>query len=294
MDGGLMEPQPEHDGAVIVAARDAAFRFALAGPNAADVLTGVNLTVHAGEFVGVIGANGAGKTTLTRLLTGELVPTSGAITYGVGVDPWRDIALVSADPLTQLLTTSVFDEVAFSLRARREERETVIAGARAALAAFGLEGWETRRPADLSVGEQLRMLAAAAVARRPRLLILDEVSSMIDGRNWTAIRQVARAGQARGEYGLLLVTHRLEDLVGASRALLLSGGVVVAEGPVGDLYERALAHPEWRVDVPPAYATWRALDPAGQARYAALWPAGSPSGGDSADPMNPVKERPFA
>jgi ABC-type glutathione transport system ATPase component len=145
------------------------------------------------------------------------------------------------------------------------------------------------------VGEQLRVLVAAAVARRPRLLILDEVSSMIDGRNWSAIRRAARAGQARGEYGLMLITHRLEDLAGAGRALALSAGALVAEGPVAAIYERALAHPEWRVEVPPAYAVWRALDPGARARFAALWPSGANGEAGEAAPASPAsKERPLA
>ncbi len=276
---------------VIAAAYDVSYHYERNGaPQDApqDTLRHVSLEVCAGDAVGVVGANGAGKTTLMRLLAGALNPTSGRIWYGANIAPERDIALVSADPQTQLLTTSVFDEVAFSLRARRAPWREVVEQVWATLVEFGLESWATRHPWDLSIGEQLRVLTAAAIARRPNLLILDEVASMCDARSWNRIQQVVERGRRTDAYAVLTITHRLEDLSRVERVLLLHEGIAVVTGTLEDIFEQALAHPAWRVDAPLSYATWRALDAVSRERFAVLWPTREGIEADEAEVAHPA------
>lgn len=211
----------------------------------------ITLMAEAGQLVGVVGANGGGKSTLARLIVGSLTPTNGTVTV-VSDDPTAslEVAYVSADPDEQLLTATVFDELAFALRARWLAPTAILARIQTVASLFDVMELLWRHPGTLSVGEQLRVLVAAAVARQPAVLILDEVSSMMDGYHWARMRDAL--DRLRAETGLMIVTitHRLEDLTRADSILVLYEGSVVARGDVATVFAAAAEHPEWRLEVP--------------------------------------------
>lgn len=219
------------------------------------ILQGVSCTFSRNEFVGLVGANGSGKTTLARLLHGSLTPTSGSIqTAGLKTEVKETrVALVGSDPANQLITTSVMDEVAFSLRAARLSPEEVLARTQQGLMLFDLLTYAHQHPGLLSIGEQLRVLIASAVVRRPAYLLLDEVASMLDAKHWRAILQVLLEVQANTHTGILLITHRLEDLAQADRVLVMKDGGIVMEGTMEEVLARASNEVEWGIEVPLLY-----------------------------------------
>jgi energy-coupling factor transport system ATP-binding protein len=209
---------------VPVEAVDVRFRY----PGAtSDALKGVSLRIEPGEFVAVVGPNGSGKSTLARLLAGLTRPTSGAITRSglPGLGRVGGTAVIFQRPETQVLGVRVHDDVVWGLPAGHGlDPESL-------LERVGLGGMGDRETSTLSGGELQRLAVAAALARRPQLLISDESTAMVDldGRR----RLVELLGRLSDEDGIavLHVTHRDEEAAAAHRVIALDHGQVVDHVP---------------------------------------------------------------
>jgi energy-coupling factor transport system ATP-binding protein len=192
-------------------------------------LAGVDLRLRPGECVWLGGPSGAGKTTLLRAIAGVL-PEAGSRSGCIQVAGERP-ALLFQNVETQLLCTTVGDEVAFGLELRgidAEGRERPVASA---LDALGLAGFECRAVGDLSAGEKQRVVLAALLALEPGLLLLDEPSSQLDppGRRRlvACLRDLKRRGHA-----ILLADHVFDPYADlADRRVLLKEGRLVPAGP---------------------------------------------------------------
>lgn len=200
----------------------------------ADSLSGARLAVGRGERVALLGANGAGKSTLSRVLNGSVAPREGEVLLGGLVvrdraELARRVGLVRQDPRSQLVSPSVADEVAFGPRNLGLEEREVSRRVAGALEACGLADLTGRGTAELSGGQQQRLALAGVLAMEPEHLVLDEVLAQLDpGSRRDLARSIDRAGR-RGT-GVVSVTHRLEELVGAERAVVLERGSVAWEG----------------------------------------------------------------
>ncbi|MEV0683943.1 ATP-binding cassette domain-containing protein [Nocardia sp. NPDC050378] len=191
---------------------------------AADALADIDLTIRPGEFVAVVGHNGSGKSTLTRVLAGR-PPTSGAVDRpgSAGLGKLGGTALVLQRPESQTLGVSVADDVVWGLPPELAAQVDVDA----LLAEVGLDGMGRRETATLSGGQQQRLAVAAALARRPALLIADEATSMIDpdGRR-DLVALLARLPERHGT-AVVLVTHHEADASAANRVIHLAQGRMV-------------------------------------------------------------------
>ncbi len=221
------------DAPPVLAARGV--RFAYDGPV---VIDGVDLEIRPGERVALVGANGSGKSTLARLLTGLLRPLAGAVWLG-GADPSRlraaELArragLVFPDPEAQFVAPTVRGEVLAGL----DPGDRVLADAVAALMerlGLPLDDFGDRSPYTLSGGEQRRLSLAPALARAPRLLVLDEPTFGQDRRGCEALEEIL-AEQASGGTAVLAATHDERFIASfADRVVRLERGRVVADEAV--------------------------------------------------------------
>lgn len=205
--------------------RGAGFRY----PGmAVDALSGIDLMVDVGEFVAVVGHNGSGKSTLTRLLAGR-PPTSGSVDRpgAAGLGHLGGTALVLQRPESQTLGVLVADDVVWGL-------STELAAAvdiDGLLREVGLEGMGDRETATLSGGQQQRLAVAAALARRPALLIADEATSMIDPDGRRDLVALLAELPKRHRMAVVLVTHHEADAAAADRVVHLAGGRTVEHLP---------------------------------------------------------------
>ncbi|WP_445165908.1 DUF2232 domain-containing protein [Mycolicibacterium sp. Dal123E01] len=193
---------------------DARFRY----PNAAhDALQPLSMTVDAGEDVAITGANGSGKTTLMLLLAGR-EPTSGTIERpgAVGLGQLGGTAVILQHPESQVLGTRVADDVVWGLP---PGTDTDVEGL---LREVGLDGMAERNTGGLSGGELQRLAVAAALARRPSLLIADEVTSMVDQRGREALLTVLSGLTERHQMALVQITHYNNEADTADRIVPLS------------------------------------------------------------------------
>lgn len=182
-----------------------------------DALAPVSLDIEAGEHVAITGANGSGKTTMMLLLAGR-APTAGTISRpgGVGLGRIGGTAVVLQHPESQVLGTRVADDVVWGLPAGAD---TDVSGL---LSEVGLAGMGERDTGGLSGGELQRLAVAAALARKPSLLIADEVTSMVDQQGREALMGVLSGLTERHRMALVHITHYTSEADAAHRVVNLS------------------------------------------------------------------------
>jgi ABC-type sugar transport system ATPase subunit len=212
-------------------------------PNGVEAVSGVDLTVREGEFFTVVGPSGSGKSTLLRLVAGLEEPTAGSVWVAgrdvTGLAPRdRDVAMVFQNPALYP-HLSVFDNLAFGLRARGVARDQVRERVGSVAASLDLSGLLRRRPQTLSGGQKQRVALGRAVARRPLAFLLDEPLSSLDGPLRAAVRDELVGLHQRTAATILHVTHdQAEALAVSDRLALMERGRVVQVGPPREVYER--------------------------------------------------------
>jgi ABC-2 type transport system ATP-binding protein len=204
------------------------------------VVDNLDLDIRAGEVVGLIGANGAGKTTTVECIQGLRRPDSGVLRV-YGYDPAREPERLRAVVGSQLQDSALPDRLrvgeAVELFATDQARD----GAEL-LERFGLVARRKAAFASLSGGERQRLFLVLALLNRPRLVILDELTQVLDPAArrdvWAAVAQLRDEGTT-----VLLVTHELQDAAAlCSRVIAMRSGRVLDEGPPADLVAR---HAGW-------------------------------------------------
>jgi cobalt transport protein ATP-binding subunit len=204
-------------------------------PNGLQALSGVSLTIAPGEKVALIGPNGAGKSTLLLHLNGIIRAQRGSVSvYGEPVTQENlgkvraAVGLVFQNPDDQLFSPRVFDDVAYGPLYMGFHEDEVKQRVTDALAAVGMEGFEERRPHELSIGERKRIALATVLSMEPQLLALDEPSAGLDPRSRRGLINLL----AEIPLAMLVSTHDMhlvKDLFG--RIVILDGGRIVADGP---------------------------------------------------------------
>ncbi|MBV8303282.1 MAG: DUF2232 domain-containing protein [Acidimicrobiia bacterium] len=220
--GPAPEPDSGEPGPLPVVLRGARYQF----PGAAEeALRGVDLRVEPNSFVAVVGHNGSGKSTLARLLAGR-APTGGSVERPGSAALGRDggTAVIFQRPESQVLGVRAADDLRFGLAA---DQHVDVDGL---LASVGLEGFAERETATLSGGELQRLAIAAALARRPALLISDESTAMVDPAGRRQVMDVLRRLPAEGT-AVVHVTHHRREAAGADLVVVLRDGQVAAAGP---------------------------------------------------------------
>ncbi len=214
-------------------------------PNGAVALRGVGLEIAAGEAVAVLGQSGAGKSTLARHLNGLLKPSAGVVKVA-GQDASRvpvsrlaaKVGYVFQNPLHQLFAASVSDELAMGPKALGWPAEEVEARVEDLLVRFELDRYRTRHPLSLSEGERRRVALAAALASRPRIVIMDEPTV---GQDWSAKRRLGELIVELTAEGraVLVITHDVEFASEhCPRFVVMAEGRVLADGPRDAVLDR--------------------------------------------------------
>ncbi len=213
------------------------------------VLSEINLSIQKGEFFGLIGPTGAGKTTFCCALNGIVPQFYGGRFFGkieiAGLDTLehpisvlaQHVGQVFEDPETQLIATSVENEIAFALENLKVPREEIMRRIPRVLEMVRLEGTEKKHPAELSGGQKQRLAIAAALAAQPDLLILDEPTSQLDPVGANEV--FSTVSELNKELGMtiLMCSHASEEMAEyASRIGLLSNGVLQSVGTPEEIY----------------------------------------------------------
>jgi len=238
-------------------------------------LRGVSVEISAGERIGIVGPTGSGKSTLVQHLAGLLEPTDGRVWLdGVAAHERsaaaraqrRRVGLAFQYPEDQIFERTVFREVAFGPRNLGLEEAEIAARVHWALEMVGLEpvAMAERVPFTLSGGEMRRVALASIVSLRPEVLILDEPTVGLDPHGREELLARVLAWQEETGATLIIVSHNLEELARvAERAVVLTEGHVVADGPVRQVLSDGESLRSIGLDVPQPVALLQALRQAG-------------------------------
>jgi cobalt/nickel transport system ATP-binding protein len=216
--------------------------LAFAYPDGNQALFGVNLKVKRGERVALLGPNGAGKTTLILHLNGILNSGHGRVFVADKLVDSKDkdglkqirskIGIVFQDPDDQLFMPTVGQDVAFgpyNMGARESELDKIVNDA---LSLVGMLEYKDRPPHHLSFGQRRRVAVATVLAMKPEILVLDEPSSNLDPASRRELADILRSL----EITMIMVTHDLPYAYElCERSLILSGGVIAADGKTREL-----------------------------------------------------------
>lgn len=226
------------DNSVIVSLRDIVVEF-----DGQRILDGLNLDIHDKEFVTLLGPSGCGKTTTLRLIAGFLEPNSGKVLLKgediTGVPPYKRPVNTVFQKYALFPHLNVFENVAFGLRLKKMDEETIRRKVRDMLEVVGLKGFERRSIGQMSGGQQQRVALARALAVNPRVLLLDEPLSALDAKVRVQLRDEIRRIQLEAGTTTVFVTHDQEEaLAVADRIGVMNHGRIEQIADPQTLYRR--------------------------------------------------------
>ena len=207
-------------------------------------LCGVSLEIEEGSFVAVLGHNGSGKSTLAKHMNAILVPTEGKVTV-CGIDSAdeerlielrRNVGMVFQNPDNQIVANVVEDDVAFAPENLGVEPKEIRRRVDEALKQVGMYDKRQHAPHLLSGGQKQRVAIAGVIAMEPKIIVLDEPTAMLDpiGRE-EVISTVTRLCREKG-MTVVLITHHMDECVGADRLIVMSNGSIVADGVPAEVF----------------------------------------------------------
>lgn len=206
-------------------------------------LSDIDLEINAGEWISLVGRNGSGKSTLARLIDGLLEPGQGKIWIdGLPLNEdhiWdirSKIGMVFQNPDNQFVGATVEDDVAFGLENQGVPRDEMIQRVTGALKQVDMEAFRKKEPNRLSGGQKQRVALAGVIAMAPKILILDEATSMLDPEGRREVLETIQKMKSLYQLTIISITHDIDEVVLSDRMIVLQDGQKVMEGTPEELF----------------------------------------------------------
>ena len=241
----------------ILKLNDITFTYAPEQEEVKNAVENVSFTVNEGEWIAIVGHNGSGKSTLAKIINGLLFTEQGTVEVmqkRMNEENLWDIrsqmGMVFQNPDNQFVGATVQDDVAFALENNGVPHDEMVERVHEALAQVKMDDFLDHEPQHLSGGQKQRVAIAGALALKPRLLILDEATSMLDPQGREEVLATVR--KLREDTGLtvLSITHDLEEAILADRLLFMNGGQKFAEGSPKEIFDLGDQLIELGLDLP--------------------------------------------
>lgn len=217
----------------------------------------VSFAVQEGEWIAIVGHNGSGKSTIAKLMNGLLYPQQGDVRILREVlteeNLWESrsqMGMVFQNPDNQFVGATVQDDVAFALENNGVPFEEMVKRVHAALEQVKMGDFLDHEPHHLSGGQKQRVAIAGALALKPKLLILDEATSMLDPQGRGEVLQTVQTLRAETGLTVLSITHDLEEAMLADRILFMNDGKKFAEGTPVEIFALGDKLVELGLDLP--------------------------------------------
>ena len=220
----------------------------------------VDLDVKAGQFIAILGHNGSGKSTLAKHINALLTPTEGVL-WVDGMDvldeentiPIRKTAgMVFQNPDNQIIASVVEEDVGFGPENIGVPTEEIWQRVDRSLKAVGMERYRKHSPNKLSGGQKQRVAIAGVVAMEPKCIVFDEPTAMLDPNGRKEVIATAHELNQKKGVTIILITHYMEEVVGADYVYVMEKGKVVMDGTPREIFSRVDELKEHRLDVPQA------------------------------------------
>ena len=222
------------------------------------VLEDVSLDIQPGEFVAVLGHNGSGKSTLAKHFNAILLPTAGPVYVG-GIDTKQEdrlydirqtVGMVFQNPDNQLVATIVEEDVAFALENLGVPPEEIRRRVDESLKAVGMYEYREHAPHQLSGGQKQRVAIAGIIAMRPKCIVLDEPTAMLDPQGRREVLRTIR--QLGDQFGItvVLITHYMDEAAQCDRVVVVDNGKVILDGAPRAVFSHVEQLKKVGLDVP--------------------------------------------
>ena len=218
----------------------------------------VNIDIKAGDFVAVLGHNGSGKSTFAKHLNALVMPTEGTV-YVDGMDTKdsgntlsirQTAGMVFQNPDNQIVGTLVDEEVGFGPENIGVPTEEIWERVEKSLKAVGMYQFRSASPTKLSGGQKQRVAIAGIVAMKPKCIVLDEPTAMLDPLGRKEVLNVLHELNRKENVTIILITHYMEEVIDADYVYVMDGGKLVMDGTPRQIFTQVEMLKSMRLDVP--------------------------------------------
>ncbi|MBQ9979873.1 MAG: energy-coupling factor transporter ATPase [Oscillospiraceae bacterium] len=216
------------------------------GRELVSTLKGINLNIEQGSFVALLGHNGSGKSTLAKHFNAILQPTGGKMLV-LGMDTGdeeqvieirRNVGMVFQNPDNQLVSNVVEEDVAFGPENLGIESAEILERVEDALNMVDMNHLRTHAPHLLSGGQKQRIAIAGIIAMRPRCIVLDEPTAMLDPNGRREVMETINVLNKKYGITVILITHHMSEAVEADRVIVLDDGHIFMDGTPKEVFAR--------------------------------------------------------
>lgn len=218
----------------------------------------VDLDIQEGQFIAILGHNGSGKSTLAKHINGLLVPTEGTLWVDqMDTSSQKDIweirqkaGMVFQNPDNQIIGTVVEEDVGFGPENLGVPTEDIWKRVDESLQKTGMAAYRHHSPNKLSGGQKQRVAIAGVMAMRPRCIVLDEPTAMLDPNGRKEVLEAVHQLNRQEKVTVVLITHYMEEVIDADHVYVMDEGHVVMEGTPGEIFSQVDMLKKYRLDVP--------------------------------------------
>ena len=219
---------------------------------------GVTLDVKTGDFVAILGHNGSGKSTIAKQINAILEPTEGTLfVNGMNTaepehlwDIRQSAGMVFQNPDNQIIASVVEEDVAFGPENLGVPTEEIWKRVEESLRAVGMTEYRTHSPNKLSGGQKQRVAIAGIMAMKPRCILLDEPTAMLDPNGRKEVLRTLHELNEKEHVTILLITHYMDEVINADKVIVMDDGKVVMQGTPREVFSHVEELKAHRLDVP--------------------------------------------
>lgn len=225
-----------------------------------EVLHGISIDIKKGEFVALLGHNGSGKSTIAKHMNAILLPSGGKV-FVAGMDTCdenlltairRTVGMVFQNPDNQLVATIVEEDVAFGPENLGVPSEEIRKTVDEALKAVGMYEYRRHAPHKLSGGQKQRVAIAGIIAMRPKCIVFDEPTAMLDPRGRQEVMNAIDSLVRKLGITVVLITHYMDEAAKADRVIIINDGKLLMKGKPNEVFSHIDLLREHHLDVPQA------------------------------------------
>ena len=219
---------------------------------------GVDIDIKEGQFVAILGHNGSGKSTFAKHINALLLPSDGTIWIdGINTSEepelWKvrqKAGMVFQNPDNQIIGTVVEEDVGFGPENMGVPTEDIWKRVNESLEKTGMTAYRHHSPNKLSGGQKQRVAIAGVMATRPKCIVLDEPTAMLDPNGRKEVLAAVHQLNKQENVTVVLITHYMEEVIDADHVIVMDGGHVVMEGTPREIFSQVETLKKYRLDVP--------------------------------------------